>query len=105
MYKRQVGLQPVAGASLVLEKQHSAGGGSGKLGKDRDQVARKSSRSKRVRSARRVLPPALAPEGAKQASAAWLEGGLALEDMWALEVEGLAFSEDESAPAGAPRHI
>lgn len=97
-HKRSVlGASGLEQASLsVLDKGYTASGGSGKSGKD----SRKSSKNKRVRSARRALPAAAGtPEGA--ANAAWLDGGLPLEGMWALEVEGLDFSDSESVPAGA----
>lgn len=78
----------------ALEKVNSATG-SGKSGKD----ARKSSgKNKRVRSGRRAPQAAAAPDGV--ASGAWLEGGLPLEGMWALQVDGLDFSDTESALAG-----
>lgn len=82
------------------EKGHSASG-SGKL---TQKDGRRSSKSKRVRSGRRVLPAAAAPEVPADVSVAWLDGGLSLDGMWALQVEGLEFSGDEEPAAGASHH-
>lgn len=86
----------VQGLPSALEKTHSASG-SGKQAKQ----GRKSTKNKRVGSGRqRATPVATGAESGIGTNGVFLEGGLPLQAMWGLDIEGLAHSDSEEPSAG-----